>query len=115
MKRRKYIALLVCVVLAGMGATVRAQEASADTIMKHIRYLSSSRYEGRQAGTQGYMDAADYVINALRSYGVKPYEKGEWMKYIFDVESNQVENASLAARFCHPPTTGNLDRPVNTR
>ena len=95
MKRRKYIALLVCVVLAGMGATVRAQEASADTIMKHIRYLSSSRYEGRQAGTQGYVDAADYVINALRSYGVKPYEKGEWMKYIFDVESNQVENASL--------------------
>lgn len=94
MKRRRIIALSFILGLAFM-PMVNAQEASADTLMKHIRKLSSSRYEGRQAGSQGFNDAAQYVIDVLSSYGVEPYEADDWMKFPFEVEANRIDNASL--------------------
>ena len=93
MKTKKTIVLFLVALLSTWGS-LRAQEVDADTLMKHIRYLSSSRFEGRQAGTDGYMNAAEYAIGVLKSYGVKPFEES-WIKYIFDVESNQIDNASL--------------------
>lgn len=70
-----------------------AQEASLDTLLSHIRELSSSKYEGRLSGTDEYMMAADYVTEALERYGVKPY-KGEWAQY-FETECNKIENCSF--------------------
>ncbi len=70
-----------------------AQEASLDTLLTHIRELGLSRYEGRMAGTDGYLDAADYVIEALQRYGVQPY-KGEWAQY-FETECNKIENCTF--------------------
>ena len=83
----------------GMG-TLRAQstlvdpkDACTDTLLKHVQQLSSERYGGRLSGTKAYMDACQYVINELSSYGVKPY-RGEWLQY-FEIECNEVEEASL--------------------
>lgn len=36
----------------------------------HVRYLSSAMLEGRKAGSEGEKLAAEYVTEALRSYGV---------------------------------------------
>ncbi len=74
-----------------------AQEALSDTLMKHIRHLASSRYEGRMAGTQGFVDAAQYVSDVLAGYGVQPYSEAGWVDMLFDVECNVVENASLSS------------------
>lgn len=70
-----------------------AQNASTDSIMNHVRELSSSRYEGRLSGTDAFLDAADYVVGTLQRYGVKPY-KGEWSQY-FETECNQIENCTF--------------------
>ena len=67
--------------------------ANTDTLMKHIRVLVSSEYEGRMAGTQGYLDAAAYCAEVLASYGVKPF-RDEWNQY-FEVESNEIENCNF--------------------
>lgn len=67
--------------------------ANTDTLMKHIRILSSSQYEGRMAGSDAYMDAANYCAEVLASYGVKPFQ-GEWGQY-FRVEYNEIENCNF--------------------
>ena len=67
--------------------------ANRDTLMKHIRTLASSEYEGRMAGSQGYRDAANYCIDVLSSYGVQPFGK-DWYQY-FDVEHNEIENCNF--------------------
>ena len=67
--------------------------ANTDTLMKHIRILSSSEYEGRMAGSQAYLEAAEYCAGVLASYGVRPFD-GEWAQY-FDVEYNEIENCNF--------------------
>ena len=68
-------------VLASMDTLLRA---NTDTLMKHIRTLSSSQYEGRMAGSKAYLEAAEYCADVLATYGVKPFD-GEWGQY-FQVE-----------------------------
>ena len=92
MKKRSVFLTIVCLTVMSV-ADVKAQEASLDTLLSHIRELSSSKYEGRLAGTEAYMDAADYVISALERYGVQPY-KGEWAQY-FETECNEIENCTF--------------------
>jgi len=93
----KYFKTLIALVLLSVGSvsvpTVKAQQASLDSLLAHIRDLSSSTYEGRLAGTDEYMAAADYVIEALERYGVQPY-KGEWAQY-FETECNKIENCTF--------------------
>lgn len=101
MKMKKFIAMFA--ILAVLAPTVaNAQNeitkdtllrANTDTLMKHIRILSSSEYEGRIAGSQAYLNAADYCADVLASYGVKPYQ-GEWGQY-FEVEYNEIENCNF--------------------
>ena len=74
-------------------STARAQEASLDSLLAHIRDLSSSTFEGRLAGTEAYLSAADYVIEVLERYGVQPYQD-EWAQY-FETECNVIENCTF--------------------
>lgn len=79
--------------LSMMPLSMTAQQASLDTLLAHIRDLSSSTFEGRLAGTDGYSSAADYVIEALERCGVQPYG-AEWGQY-FETECNQIENCTF--------------------
>lgn len=79
--------------MAMLPVSLRAQEASLDTLIAHIRDLSSSTFEGRLAGTDAFMSAAEYVIEALERCGVEPYN-GEWAQY-FETECNQIENCTF--------------------
>lgn len=74
---------------------VWAQQADVDTLMKHIRRLSSEEFQGRMAGTKGYLDAAEYVAGVLHRYGVEPFAGGGSWTQLFEVETNEVENCSL--------------------
>ncbi len=74
-------------------AQLPSPEPELDSLMNHVRYLSSATYEGRLAGSQGYMDAANYCQQVLQRYGVQPYQ-GDW-RQLFEVECNEVENATF--------------------
>jgi len=67
--------------------------ANTDTLMKHVRVLSSSQYEGRISGSQAYLEAANYCAGVLAQYGVKAMD-GEWAQY-FEVEYNEIENCNF--------------------
>ena len=98
---KKFISLFaILAVLIPFVANAQEQDtkdtllrANTDTLMKHIRILSSSQYEGRMAGSQAYLDAANYCAEVLASYGVKPFQ-GEWGQY-FEVEYNEIENCNF--------------------
>lgn len=92
MKKRRLLAIMTCLAALSIGKAT-AQEASLDSLLSHIRELSSSKYEGRLSGTDEYMAAADYVVEALERYGVKPYNN-EWAQY-FETECNKIENCTF--------------------
>lgn len=84
--------LAICVA-AMLPIGAMAQQPSIDSLLNHIRELSSSKYAGRLAGTSEYMDAAEYVVGELEQYGVRPY-RGDWAQY-FETECNQIENCTF--------------------
>ena len=81
-KMKKFFSVLaVLAVLAPVVAGAQEEvtkdtllRANTDTLMKHVRILASSQYEGRMAGSQAYLDAADYcagvdVTGQTSTYG----------------------------------------------
>ena len=92
MKIYKVLVFALCMTVFCHTTSV-AQVASLDTLLSHIRELSSSRYEGRLAGTDAFLEAAEYVAEALERYGVEPYN-GDWTQY-FETECNRIENCTF--------------------
>jgi hypothetical protein len=100
-KMKKFFALLAILAVVAPGMAGAQEEvtkdtllrANTDTLMKHVRILASSQYEGRMAGSQAYLDAANYCAAVLSSYGVKPFQD-EWGQY-FQVEYNEIENCNF--------------------
>ena len=109
-KMKKFISMFALLaMLIPFVANAQEQEtkdtllrANTDTLMKHIRILSSSQYEGRMAGSEAYLDAANYCCGVLASYGVQPFQ-GEWGQY-FEVEQyflQPTQTAVLSQKFAH--------------
>ena len=67
--------------------------ANTDTLMKHVRELSSEEYAGRLAGSAGYNAAAEYAARVLNGYGAKVLTGKEAQE--FEVECNEVENCKF--------------------
>ena len=101
MKMKKFFAVMALLAVVAPGVAGAQEEvikdtllrANTDTLMKHVRTLASSQYEGRMAGSQAYLDAANYCAAVLSSYGVKPFQD-EWGQY-FQVEYNEIENCNF--------------------
>ena len=53
-------------------STSKTLEANAESIEAHMRFLSDDALEGREAGTEGYDQAAAYVAAELEALGVSP-------------------------------------------
>ncbi|MFD1256503.1 M28 family peptidase [Mucilaginibacter terrae] len=59
------------------------QQASATQLKTDITYLADDKLQGRMPGTEGFKQAADYVISQLKGYGVQPAgEKGSWLQQV---------------------------------
>lgn len=52
--------------------TAATLDANAENIEAHMRFLSDDALEGREAGTEGYDQAAAYVAAELEALGVAP-------------------------------------------
>ncbi len=76
--------------------SIRAQqtEVNADSLMKHIRFLSSQTLTGRLPGTKGYELAVDYCMNYMQTLGVKPAGIGFWPQ-VFPIDVNQIDSAAV--------------------
>ena len=45
---------------------------NTDSLLYHVKTLSSDAYEGRETGTKGAEKAKDYIINEFKAFNVKP-------------------------------------------
>jgi len=74
--KRKYITILVAVLLAAVGSIVQqpaAQlEPSIARLQQHISYLASDALDGRRTGSQGANDAAHYIAGEFSRLGLRP-------------------------------------------
>lgn len=68
--------VVVLVVLTGaplvLGQAADGSPFSADDYLAHIKYLASDELAGRQPGTEGIEQAADYIAARFAEYGLKP-------------------------------------------
>lgn len=78
MKRFFLIALLALIPLVTISAQFRSGASYGDlydsetvaAIKSHVRHISAASLEGRKAGSEGEREAAAYVTEILKSYGV---------------------------------------------
>ena len=73
---RKYITILLALLLAAVGSLAQqpaAQlEPSVARLQQHISYLASDALDGRRTGTQGANDAAHYLAGEFARLGLRP-------------------------------------------
>jgi hypothetical protein len=73
---RKYITILLALLLAAVGSLAQqptAQlEPSVARLQQHISYLASDALDGRRTGTQGANDAAHYIAGEFSRLGLRP-------------------------------------------
>ena len=74
--KRKYITILLAVLLAAVGSFAQQpaaqNEPSAARLQQHVAYLASDALDGRRTGTQGANDAAHYVAGEFSRLGLRP-------------------------------------------
>lgn len=104
MNVKKFLTLaLLCVALLTALPQTSAQESkqsldedqqpSLTHLLNVVHDLSSADYAGRLAGSTGYNEAADYVIDELSRWGVQPYQ--DYWQWFFEIECNEIETATL--------------------
>ena len=86
MRKNTYLSLLLVffVLIAGFLSCEKktseanlSDEISLEGLRRHMEYLASDETEGRRTATVGYVKAADYVVQHLKSIGLEPGWKDE--------------------------------------
>lgn len=64
--------LLLTLVLSTSVAAQQPNQPSVDRLRQVVTYLASDALEGRRTGTQGAVDAANYIAGEFSRFGLKP-------------------------------------------
>ena len=94
MTTRHLISLLIFlnVVFSGFGQEVTEQKQQTkehysfdpDSLLLHVKILSSDAFEGRRTGTKGAQKARDYIIKRFTLYSVQPLSKSYEQQFSFN-------------------------------
>jgi Zn-dependent M28 family amino/carboxypeptidase len=72
-------------------------EAAGKRWWAHVRYLADDRLQGRLTGTPGYLEAATYVAERFKDYGLAPAgTSGYFQPVRFEVQRVVAAESSLA-------------------
>ncbi|MFC2952682.1 M28 family peptidase [Marinicaulis aureus] len=104
--------LVICLYLFALGACVtvdappfpaepalaasetQGEGDAAARIRADVAWLADDAREGRETGTQGYREAADYVAARMAGLGLEPGAKGGWMQEVPFVAGTPVLDAA---------------------
>ncbi len=83
--------LLLCVSCKGQTSSTSTEEAvftqtrfDKDTLLKHVKVLSSDAFEGRRTGTNGGTKAKNYIISQYKSLNVLPLTENYEQSFTFN-------------------------------
>jgi Zn-dependent M28 family amino/carboxypeptidase len=88
--------LLLLPVLALLPACT-AHSPEAKRWWEHVRFLADDRLEGRDTGSEGYRQAAEYVAGQLAALGVKPGAGDSYLQEVELVSRRLVEERTRLA------------------
>lgn len=95
----KKLTIFAALALSFLSAPLAAQEAMADraTLEEDLRTLADDAMEGREAGTDGYNRAADYVAGRYAEIGLQPAgDDGTWFQNFELVRTRAARDTSFA-------------------
>jgi hypothetical protein len=73
------VLLAIILVVIGGGAAALPADISADSVLQHVKFLSSDDLKGRGNGTEGLERAGDYIVEQFKAAGVDPGARnGGW-------------------------------------
>ncbi|NOH16719.1 M28 family metallopeptidase [Clostridium cochlearium] len=75
MKRFISFILTLCLIIFyySFNQFISIDNFNSNTVKKHIKYLSSDRLDGRLAGSNTNLEAANYIKNTFKEYGLEPF------------------------------------------
>ena len=92
MKRLPYLFVLALVALAACTATNDAEQAkkavTIENLKRHTTYLASDLCEGRKPFSKGAEIAVDYLVQEMKSIGLKPIDGDSYLQEVPLVLSN---------------------------
>ncbi|HKY03615.1 MAG TPA: hypothetical protein VJQ56_01930, partial [Blastocatellia bacterium] len=73
-KRTGLVFAVAALIIASGGGRAALTDSglSAERISGHVAFLASEKLQGRRAGTPGADEAARYIADQFRGYGLKP-------------------------------------------
>src|SRR5690349_15595288 len=77
--------LLAALAVVAVVRVVAAPEIRAERLLDHIKFLASDDLKGRDTGSEGLRQAADYIAAQFKAAGLQPGWHGGWLQP-FDVE-----------------------------
>jgi len=81
LRRGARASVAIAVVLAGIASAGAPAEIASDTLLQHIRFLSSDDLRGRGNGTSGLEVAGEYVAAQFKAVGLQPGgTNGAWFQ-----------------------------------
>jgi hypothetical protein len=69
-------------------------EINKEDLIQNVRILTSSEFDGRLPGSEGYNKAAQFVANKFSKLGLKPAGGEKYFQY-FKVEYNKIESPAI--------------------
>ena len=86
MKRLPYLIILVMLAFVACTATQDVEQAkqvvTIDNLKKHVEYLSSDLCEGRKPFSKGAERAVDYLVQEMKSIGLKPIKGDSYLQEV---------------------------------
>lgn len=92
MKNILTIVLILIIFSSAFSQKEKKHIISSEGLMETVKELSSVKYGGRLAGSEGYNKAAEYIAGVFKKLGLGHFEKNYFQK--FNVEYNDITYAS---------------------
>jgi hypothetical protein len=70
----------VALAIVAVVRVVAAPEIHADRLLDHIKFLASDDLKGRDTGSEGLRQAAEYIADQFKAAGLQPGWNGGWMQ-----------------------------------
>ncbi len=97
---KNIIYLLIIFLSLGFVIQIFAQsldspDITAAEIQEHINYLASDELKGRDSGSEGCLEAARYIENEFKKYGLTPLFDGSYMQEFPFISTIQLTDNNL--------------------
>jgi aminopeptidase YwaD len=75
--------------------SIDSPDITAAEIQEHINYLASDELKGRDSGSEGCLEAARYIENEFKKYGLTPLFDGSYMQEFPFISTIQLTDNNL--------------------